>query len=671
MVFESAATNLTVGDTNGYTDIFVWDRTDSSLTNLSSLMTPISFPNNSCTVADIAVDGAYGGVIVFQTAKQLVAKDTSSATDIYAFNFADSSFQLVSAKADGTGVGLGSEDASVSGDGHFVVFTSGSGQLVAGDTNGTSDIFVKDLQNGQIALVSKSAAGVAANGPSIHAQISLGGEWIVFESSATNLATTNANGGGSDVFRVSNPLLKDTLAGGLGNDTYVLERADIITEALNGGTDTIRASMSYTLGANLENLVLAGTANYTGKGNTLNNVITGNAGNNLIDGLAGVDTASYAAATTGVTVSLAVTIAQNTGTGSDTLLNVENLMGSNFNDRLTGNALANRLDGGLGNDTLTGGAGDDTYVVNSSAEVIVEGVGAGTDTVLSAVNWTLQSTLENLTLTGTTATTGAGNSANNVIIGNALNNMLTGNAGNDRLDGGLGNDTLTGGEGSDTYVCNSAADVTVEAGMTVGNVDTVIAGVSWTLQSTLENLTLSGSAAINGGGNSQANVIIGNAAANVLSGAAGNDDLRGGSGNDVFVLDSLVGSDTTSDFTTGSDDVRIRQGALKVGDGDLLVEGGVVRAAPGGFSSTAELVIFSANAPSLSTTAAAAAIGAATTAFAADRMALFVVDSGINSGVYLFHSAGVNAQVSATELTLLATLTGTASTGLADYLFAA
>lgn len=706
VVFQSEASNLTSGDNNGYSDIFLWSAETGQLTNLTKGLVPVSNPNNGNFKADVAYNGDDNAIVVFETARNLVAADTSNGTDIYALNFRSGDIQLVSSTASGTGVGLSSEDASVSDDGRWVVFTSYSDELVEGDSNGTRDIFVKDLYTGRIALVSVAADGTQGNLASSHAQISSGGDWIVFESAASNLASTDANGSFGDIFRVANPLLVDTLQGGAGNDTYVISRNDVIIEVAGGGIDTVQSSINYTLGANLENLTLTGTGNLAGTGNSLANVITGNSGSNRLNGVGGVDTVSYANATAAVTVNLALTAPQATGFGSDTLLNFENVIGSRYNDKLTGNALANRLDGGLGNDTLTGGAGNDTYVVDSAADIVVESPGAGTDSVLSSVNWTLQSTLENLTLTGTTATLGNGNSAANMLTGNAANNTMNGGAGNDtvsggagndsllgstgddRLDGGIGNDTMVGGEGSDTYVCDSSADIISETGTTVGNVDSVISGVNWTLGATLENLTLTGSAT-SGTGNSAANLLTGNAQANLLNGGSGNDTLKGGSGNDsllgaagndaltgglgndTFQFNSLVGSDTVTDFVSGTDRLQFRQGTLKVGDGDTLVEGAVVRSAPGGFSSSAELVIFSANAASLSTAAAATAIGSATSAYAADRTALFVVDNGTSTGLYLFHSADGNAQVSAAELTLLATLDGTAATTLTDYVFAA
>jgi trimeric autotransporter adhesin len=166
-------------------------------------------------------------------------------------------------------------------------------------------------------------------------------------------------------------------------------------------------------------------------------------------------------------------------------------------------------------------------VVDSAGDTVVEGAGSGTDLVQSGVDWALGNNVENLTLTGLSAIVGTGNAVNNAIAGNAADNLL---------DGGPGNDSLTGGAGSDTYVVDAAGDSIVE-GAGAGT-DLVKSSVNWTLGNNLENLTLTGIAAINGTGNGLVNELRGNAAANTLNGGAGNDLLLGGSGDDVYVVDS-------------------------------------------------------------------------------------------------------------------------------------
>ena len=118
------------------------------------------------------------------------------------------------------------------------------------------------------------------------------------------------------------------MAGGTGNDIYYVDNAgDVVTENASEGTDEVRTTlMSYTLAANVENLTGLSASGQTLTGNGLDNIITGNSGNDTLDGGAGIDTLSYANAGAGVTVSLAVTTAQDTGgAGTDTISNFENI----------------------------------------------------------------------------------------------------------------------------------------------------------------------------------------------------------------------------------------------------------------------------------------------------------------------------------------------------------
>jgi Ca2+-binding RTX toxin-like protein len=218
----------------------------------------------------------------------------------------------------------------------------------------------------------------------------------------------------------------------------------------------------------------------------------------------------------------------------------DRIYGFDGNDTLNGGAGADELNGGTGNDwinggtgsdTLIGGAGNDTYVVDSTTDTITENANEGTDLVQSSVTYTLGTNVENLTLTGTTAINGTGNSLNNVLTGNGVDNVL---------DGGAGSDTLIGGLGNDIYVVDSTGDVVTENANE--GTDLVSSSVTYTLGTNVENLTLTGSIAINGTGNSLNNIITGNGANNVLNGGAGNDTLIGGAGNDTLI--GGAGNDT-------------------------------------------------------------------------------------------------------------------------------
>ena len=209
----------------------------------------------------------------------------------------------------------------------------------------------------------------------------------------------------------------DSMIGGSGNDTYSVEDSgDVVTELGDDGIDTIKTILStYTLGTNIENLILVGSGDFSGTGNSLNNALTGNSGNNILIG----------------------------GRGDDTL---------------SGGAGDDLLNGGTGADRMIGGAGNDTYQYGIG-DTIVEAVDGGIDTVLSTlVAMTLGFTLENVTLIGS-ALSANGNALDNVMTGNALDNALRGGDGNDTLDGMDGNDLLQGGKGADLLHGGSGSDV--------------------------------------------------------------------------------------------------------------------------------------------------------------------------------------------------------------------
>ncbi|MDB9537835.1 calcium-binding protein [Dolichospermum planctonicum CS-1226] len=368
----------------------------------------------------------------------------------------------------------------------------------------------------------------------------------------------------------------DTLSGGDGNDIYIVDSiTDTITENANEGTDTIQSSVTLTLATNVENLTLTGTAAINGTGNAGNNVITGNGANNTLDGGAGTDTLIGGSgddiyivdSTTDIITELAnagTDTIQSSVTYTILAANVENLTltgttaingtGDELNNVITGNSANNTLDGGAGTDTLIGGLCNDIYIVDSTTDIITELANGGTDTIQSSVTYTIATlalaNVENLTLTGTTAINGTGSAGNNVITANGANNTL---------DGGAGTDTLIGGLGNDIYVVDSTTDIITE--LANGGTDTIQSSVTYTiLAANVENLTLTGTTAINGTGNAANNVITGNAGNNILTGGLGKDTLTGGLGVDRFDYRTLADSvfsnfDVITGFnaTTGND----------------------------------------------------------------------------------------------------------------------
>ena len=148
---------------------------------------------------------------------------------------------------------------------------------------------------------------------------------------------------------------------------------------------------------------------------------------------------------------------------------------------------------------MIGGTGDDVYVIDAAGDVVTEHANEGIDTVQAAVTYALSANVENLTLTGTAAINGTGNSGDNTIYGNTATNTLTGGGGNDMLNAGIGADSMAGGVGNDTFVVDNAGDVTTE--LAAEGTDTVQSNLTWTLAANIENLTLTGATAINGTGN--------------------------------------------------------------------------------------------------------------------------------------------------------------------------
>jgi Ca2+-binding RTX toxin-like protein len=356
-----------------------------------------------------------------------------------------------------------------------------------------------------------------------------------FNDSLSGDAADNVVDGGGGI---------DTLTGGDGNDTYIVNSAfDVVIEsnaAAAGGVDLVLSSAgTHTLSANVENGRITTAAASTLTGNALDNLLFAGAGDNTLNGSSGADTASYQFAASAVTVGLDTTLAQATGgSGSDRLLNIENLTGSAFNDSLSGNAAANVLDGSGGIDTLTGGDGNDTYIVNSAFDVVIESNAAaagGVDLVLSSAGThTLSANVENGRITTAAAST---------LTGNALDNLLFAGAGDNTLNGTLGNDT--------------ASYLFATAGVTVG-LDTTLAQATGGSGSdrllNIENLTgsafddaLTGSAAIN--------ILRGGDGNDRLSSGLGNDTLLGGAGNDQFVFEATLNASTNvdriGDFTAG------------------------------------------------------------------------------------------------------------------------
>ena len=343
--------------------------------------------------------------------------DGGSGVDLAYGEAGDDTFKIVNGWDGGYGEifvgGGGSDTLDVSA---VIGFSSTTVNLADGTFNylpgGSAFLTLSSVEN----FIGSSAADSITGSGEANTLVGANGADTIYGLGGND----NLSGGaGSDI--LDGGIGDDVMTGGDDNDTYYVDSsADNVVEGLTGGTaDIIYASVSYTLIArHVETLVLTGVADINASGNTRANTLIGNSGNNVLSGAEGndvldggagndtlnggldTDTATYASASSPVTVSLAIAGAQATGgAGTDTLISIENLIGSSFGDTLTGSAANNVIegglgndiiDGGLGNDTLSGGDDNDTYYVDSSTDNVVEGLTGGTaDIVFASASYSL------------------------------------------------------------------------------------------------------------------------------------------------------------------------------------------------------------------------------------------------------------------------------------------
>lgn len=319
----------------------------------------------------------------------------------------------------------------------------------------------------------------------------------------------------------------DTMVGGLGNDTYTLDAADVYTEAVGGGIDTMLSNVTTVLDfANIENLTLGGNNNVNGTGNILDNVLTGNGSNNALRGDAGADTLIGGNGVDTLTGGSGNDVFRFSAGQSGTAANARDLITdfvrsqdkidfSSYTTPLTllaagttaftalnqvrvttanGQTLVSINSQGNNNTDMTIAlTGTHALTVDDFVNVVSPGANnpnnpnnpnAPVDTSLittpqtlgnaaSTVALTLAGGTANDTLIGGTAADAlngnagndslTGNAGNDALFGGAGTDTLLGNAGNDTLSGGAGADTLTGGAGADRYVFDSALDGTVDS----------------------------------------------------------------------------------------------------------------------------------------------------------------------------------------------------------------
>ncbi len=448
--------------------------------------------------------------------------------------------------------------------------TGNVGYTTIWDTGGTDTIRFLGSDNAIIDLRAATLLYEEGGGGRVSYADGIHGGFVI----ANGVVIENATGGtGNDTIigndadnRLDGGGGVNEMAGGIGDDTYIVRNSsDIVIENDGEGYDTVRAAVSYALGAGVYVEELRTTSNGSTAainltGNAFSQKIVGNAGNNRLDGggganvlqgLQGDDTYIVRNASDQVieaanqgydTVRSTVNYTLASGVHVEELRTTSNggtaairLTGNAFNQKIVGNAGDNRLDGGGGVNVLQGLGGNDTYFVRNTADQVIEKANEGYDIVRSTVNYTLAGgvhveELRTDTNAGTTALR---------LTGNEFNQKIVGNAGDNRLDGGGGVNVLEGRGGNDTYFIRNSADQVIEKANE--GYDIVRATVDYALAAGthIEELRTDGNTgtdAINLTGNSFDQKIVGNAGNNRLDGGGGVNVLQGNAGNDTYLV---------------------------------------------------------------------------------------------------------------------------------------
>ncbi|MCM8622861.1 MAG: hypothetical protein NFW16_14275, partial [Candidatus Accumulibacter sp.] len=303
-------------------------------------------------------------------------------------------------------------------------------------------------------------------------------------------------GDGDDTIRVGNG--RNSIDGGGGNDTvdYSAVAGSVVVDLRlgtafqdgMGGQDPL-LSIERIIGSSNNDVLSGDASNNVLEGGTGNDVLTGGSGADRLDGGAGFDTVDYSAATGAVVVDLRPGTAFQDGMGSqDTLVSIENIVGSSHNDVLSGDANNNVFEGGAGDDNLIGNGGDDTLNpgtgidqvdggdgtdrlvldwssigVASAADGIVTDLfdahGSLVDDPSKAVEWVFHTALSTdhiVSVRNVEQFDIAGTSADDTLVGGVFTGTLAGGFGNDFLAPGLGVNTLIGGPGNDLFVGSGA-----------------------------------------------------------------------------------------------------------------------------------------------------------------------------------------------------------------------
>jgi trimeric autotransporter adhesin len=471
--------------------------------------------------------------------------------------------------------GLGS-DTLISG-------ASGTDSLVGGSGN---DVFVVNNAADTVTDTSTTASNTLQSSVSftlpmnVNALLLTATGLVGTANTANAQLTANATGSDTLVAGLGNDTLvsgasgTDGLVGGSGNDLFVVNTAaDTVTDTSTTASNTLQASVSFTLPTNVNSLTLA-AAGLVGTANAANALLTANStgsdtlvagtGNDtLAAGVSGVDTLVGGAGNdTFVVYSASDIVSETLATTSNTIQStISYTLPTNINTLVltgtggltgTANSSTDTLVSGTGGETLIGSSGNDTFIVNNSADIVTDTSSTASNTLESSVSYTLPTNINSLYLIGTANLIGTGNAANDLITNSTSGNAtLVAGSGTDTLVAGLyGVDSLVAGSGLDTFVVNNSADV---INVSAGTSDAVQSSVSFTLPTNLQYLTMTGNGVATG--NTLSDLIVGGGA-DTLTAGTGIDALEGGWGPSLLQASSnqaaLIGGNGTDTITGGA-----------------------------------------------------------------------------------------------------------------------
>ena len=453
----------------------------------------------------------------------------------------------------------GAGDDNLDGDSGDDILMGGAGaDRLDGDSGNDTVSYAGSNSGVNIHLSNRTASGGDATGDEL---ISI--ENIIGSSSRdyiTGDSQDNRIEGGAGNDTIKGAAGADFINGGSGNDAASYTGSGSAVN-IDLGADT--ASGGHATGDvldNIENLIGSDHGDDL-RGNSGSNILDGGKGGDDLDGGSGTDTVTYIRSNAAVNVNLGNDTASGGDAAGDELDNIENLIGSNYHDRLTGKGNNNQLEGGRGNDILNGWGGNDVLLGGVGDDRLDGGDGRdrldggnGNDTASYAGS--KGAVTVNLQTGETSGGRAEGDELISIenLIGSSHSDRLTGDEGANWLGGGDGNDILLGGDGADRLDGDSGNDTASYAGSDAG------------VEINLANDSASGGHAAGDNlnsiesliGSAHNDTLTGDAKDNVFEGGAGNDTLTGGAGADRFVLGLDGSSDTVSDFSVAEGDkIRI------------------------------------------------------------------------------------------------------------------